>query len=217
MNGTKSGYVVVLDGPDGVGKTTQVNLLADYLRQQGKDIYTTRASGGTPIGEELRKASLSDHSRHPETDLYISLAMHTELGYDLQVRKSRGENVLVDRSPLAIVAYNGYGSQLEKLSDSFDACQKMLDLWQTDVLFLLEARQDVLNQRLQGRYEDDKGSSRNYFEKQGQAFFERVHEGYIAAADFLKDHAKQTRLINIDASGDINTIHKSIVSALEKL
>lgn len=205
-----SGFIIAIDGPDGVGKTTQAELLGKYLKSMGRSFHYTRASGGTPIGEELRKASLSHHPRPVETDLYISLAMHTALGYDLQKRKSRGEIVIVDRSPLAIVAYQVYGNQLKPASEGFEACEKMLRLWKLDALFILQAPQNILDER---RHKRDKPT--DYFEQQPADYHHRVQTGYndaLKAAELLN---LPMRIVALDASGSAETIHKNILNKID--
>lgn len=189
--------IIVIDGPDGVGKTTQVQLLAAHLAEQGADVHITRASGGTPIGEELRKASLSLHPRRPETDVYISLAMHTELGHDIQARKQAGQTVIVDRSPLAVLGYNLYGSQLQDRGLAFEACEKLLSLWATDVFIYLDAPQSVADARRQQRGNTD------YFENQDSEFHHRVRKGYEEGLVLLqknRDYANKTATIDADRS-----------------
>ncbi len=208
-----NGQVIAFDGPDGIGKSTQLRLLAEYLTEQGKTVYSTRASGGTPIGEALRAVSLSEHSRPAEVDLYISLAMHTALGYDLQEKRTQYDYVLVDRSPLAIVAYQSYGSQLPNPQDGFDACRKMLKLWELDELVALTAPQDILDKRRAARATNDASQNNNYFERQNHDYHLRVQEGYIAATAAEKE-TLQTRLIEIDGTGSIQSVHNAIKASL---
>ncbi len=206
------GYVIAIDGPDGVGKTTQINLLCDYLKQKHTVVHCTRASGGTPIGEELRKASLSKHPRHPETDLYISLAMHTELGYDFQKRKAAKEVVLVDRSPLAIVAYNGYGSQMPNKAMAFKACEDLFLAWQIDLLLFLNAPQRILDERRQKR------DAKDYFEQQNDQYHLRVREGYHAGLKFLSEHSEiGSKVASVEASGSVEQVHAQLLSSLALL
>lgn len=176
----RRGSIVALDGPDGSGKTTQLELLAQDLRAAGHDVYTTRASGGTPIGEALRAVSLSDHPRSAEVDVCISLAMHTALGQDIQARRAEGQTVLVDRSPLAIIAYNVFGSQLADEQLGYDACERMLRLWGIDCLIVFEATQKVLDARRRSR--TDKPT--DYFERQPGDYARRVQAGYRVGLDF---------------------------------
>lgn len=208
VNGAQ-GLVIAIDGPDGVGKTTQLRLLAEYLRGKGTDVHTTRQSGGTPIGEELRKASLSRHERSPQTDLYISLAMAQALAEDITRHKKAGETILIDRSPLALIAYNGYGSRLPAIRTAFDACEQLFKQEQIDTLFYLDAAQNVLNKRRAKRGAND------YFEKQNVAYHTRVREGYRAGLNFLKTHPEfGPKVMIIDASGSIAAIQQNIIGRL---
>jgi dTMP kinase len=192
---SQKGLVIVFDGPDGVGKTTQLKLTAEWLTSQGHEVYTTRASGGTPIGEALRKVSLSDIERPPEVDVYISLAMHTALASDINERKDSGIICLVDRSPMALVAYNIYGSQLEDSKLGYDAFEHLMKLWQPDLILMINADQSIINERRQKRT----GKPVDYFEKKDAAFHERVREGYSKALQILQQNPswyKQLRLVD---------------------
>lgn len=203
--------IIVIDGPDGVGKTTQVHMLASFLEASGARVHTTRASGGTPIGEELRKASLSNHPRLPETDMYISLAMHGELGVDITSRRAAGEIVIVDRSPLAVIAYNAYGSNMKDKQPAVDACKMLLKSWDIDTFIFLDAPQTLLDARRKERGESD------YFEQQGYDFHDRVRQGYEFGLSLLTHEPKQVgRTITIDASKSVEIIHELIVDTVAK-
>lgn len=205
------GQIIAIDGPDGVGKTTQIHLLAAYLAEQGKEVHVTRASGGTPIGEELRKASLSLHPRRPETDVYISLAMHTELGHDIQARKASGQTVLVDRSPLAILGYNLGGSQLENKALAFDACESMLILWDIDEFVYMDTSQRLIDERRHLRGNID------YFENQDAAFHHRVRKGYEVGVELLREKPGLVgTLMEIDASASAHSIHTLIAQSVAR-
>lgn len=209
MGSSDQGLVIAIDGPDGVGKTTQLRLLAEGLRGHRERVHTTRQSGGTPIGEELRKASLSQHERSPQTDLYISLAMGQALAEDITRRKKAGETILIDRSPLALIAYNGYGSRLPAIRTAFDACEQLFKQEQIDTLFYLDAAQNALNARREKRGADD------YFEKQNAAYHARVRKGYRAGLNFLKTHPEfGPKIIIIDAGGSIAAIQREITGNL---
>jgi dTMP kinase len=203
--------IIVIDGPDGVGKTTQVHLLAASLAEQGVDVHVTRASGGTPIGEELRKASLSLHPRRPETDVYISLAMHSELGHDLQQRKANGQTVIVDRSPLAVLGYNLYGAELKDRALADGACATLLQLWQTDIFVYMDAPQSVLDERRHLRGNTD------YFENQDGEFHHRVRKGYEEGLVLLKTNPSYAKaVIEIDGSAHEHDIHQQIVKTVAR-
>ena len=205
---------IAFDGPDGVGKSTQVELTAAWLCSLGYKVHTARASGGTPIGEELRKASLSDHPRTAETDVYISLAMHTALGLDIKKRVKEGEICLIDRSPLAILAYNTFGSQLSEQKMGYGAMDKMLRLWDLDALFLFEADQTIVDARRHAR--TNKPS--DFYEKQNSAYHDRVRQGYIKAKSHLKEKPGLVRqVISINAEPSVDKIQKTIEEHLQKM
>lgn len=210
----KTGLVIAFDGPDGVGKSTQIELTAAWLRSLGHSVHTARASGGTPIGEELRKASLSDHPRPAEVDVYISLAMHTVLGLDIQKRINNGQICLLDRSPLAILAYNTIGSQLKYQKMGYDAMDKMLALWDIDVLFLFEADQQIVNARRKAR--SDKPV--DFYEKQNPAYHERVRLGYAEAKNHLITNSSLVKkIISVNAEPSVGEIQKTIEKQLQKM
>jgi dTMP kinase len=214
----KQSFVIALDGPDGVGKTTQLNLLRDFLGAKGKKIHVTRASGGSPIGEMLRSVSLSSLPRPTETDTFISLAMFAALADD--VKNHSDEVILIDRSPLAMVAYNAYGGQLPEKSTSnliparnwvLRTCADTFKTWDVDILIFLDAPQAALNTRRKERQTED------YFENQDEAYHQRVRQGYYAGLEHLESLAGfPTRIRKIDASPDIQTINQSIVNMLRE-
>lgn len=211
MSDPKS-FVIALDGADGVGKTTQVELLVDLLKRQGRQVQSARHSGGTAIGEELRKVSLSDLPRPAETDLHISYAMGYALAEAIAGWRNEGKIVVLDRSPLAIVAYNGYGSQLSDVDQAFTACQQMCTAMTIDLLIVLTADETTINKRRTQRGTTD------YFEQQDTAYHQRVRQGYEAATEFLQNqpHSK-TNIISLDATSSIQSIHKSIVDLAVKM
>ena len=166
---------------------------------------------GTSIGEELRKASLSPHPRHPETDMYISLAMHGELGYDLQARRDAGEVVIVDRSPLAVIAYNTYGSRMPDKKRGVEACIQLLNQWDIDVFIFMDAPQALLDERRAKRGESD------YFESQGTEYHHRVRAGYEEGLALLNRQEDLVGSITaVDASKAADAIHAEIVRTVAK-
>lgn len=205
------GKVIVFDGPDGVGKSTQLELTAAWLKEQGHNVHTARASGGTPIGEELRKVSLSDTPRPAETDVYISLAMHTALGQDMHQRVSKGQICLVDRSPAAIIAYNAYGSELADKQLAVDAFHKMMRLWDIDLFLMIDANQSIIDDRRAKR--TDKPN--DYFEKQGKDYHQRVRQGYEVAAKLVTD--SHVNLVQIDGAPSEDKVQKQIRQIIEKV
>src|SRR3954466_13098094 len=103
------------DGVDGVGKSTQIRLLAEALGARGKDIITCRDPGGTPLGERLREILLDHHGlaihRRSETLLYM--ASRAQLVEEIiRPALASGKTVISDRFLLANVVYQGHAGGL---------------------------------------------------------------------------------------------------------
>lgn len=209
------GKVIVFDGPDGVGKTTQLELTAEWLRQSGHDVHTTRASGGTPIGELLRDVSLSDTPRPAEVDVYISLAMHTAVADDLENRRKK-QIVLVDRSPMAVIAYNVFGNRLKDTTFGYDAFETLITLWHPDLCVYIDVPQHIADERRARRNGNQKPT--DYFEKQNHAFHDRVRTGYQKALTLLEQHTEwYGRLEEIDGTPDEQTVQNAIRQVVKKV
>lgn len=198
----------MFDGPDGIGKTTQLQLVAVSLEKQGYTVFKTKTHGGTPIGEALREVSLSPLNRSALTDLYISLAMHSELAGIMNEKKQQGSIVLVDRSPLSIVAYQSFGSGLDK-EFTFDVVDMDLQFFKPDLLIVYQAPLTVSLGRMQARNEES-NAKKEFFENKPKDYFRRVAEGYAAAA-------ARFSATTIAADDDVEKVHKRTMRAVKKI
>lgn len=196
----------MFDGPDGVGKTTQIQLVAEDLTTQGYRVHTTRSHGGTPFGEKLREVSLSDIERSALTDYYLSLTMHSALRDDVHARRDAGEIILIDRSPLAIWAYQVFASGLDRqtVEQEIDADMQAFDV---DLVIVYEAGLDVLQRHLAQR---NQSAKTDYFESKPADYFERVIAGYQFAA------ARYQATV-IDASTTITDVHTASTAAIRTI
>lgn len=209
---SKKGLVIALDGPDGVGKTTQIKLTAKHLREAGYKVHVTRFSGGTPIGKLLRNVSLSKTPRTPETDLYISLALSADLSKDLQGRKSKGEICLVDRSPMTVIAYQYFADKLSDKEQGYRYLTNLINDWDLDSIIFLNADQRVLDKRRKAR--TDKPN--DYFETRGTAYHLRVRAGYEAAAGKIKKSIPE-KLSVVNAGSTIEDVQTSVQKIVKKM
>ena len=210
----KRGLAIAFDGPDGVGKSTQLELTAAWLRSLGHTVHLTRSNGGTPIGEALREASLSNNPRSAMTDMYITLAMGQALAEDLEQRIAEGQICLIDRSPLTHLAYNTFASQLPDKVKGFEAAKLMFRAWNIDILLFFEAPQTVLDQRRKARTD----KPLDYYEKQASDYHQRVREGYKAGMELLqKEPDLVGRLVTIDAEATIDNIQTEVQTQLKKM
>jgi dTMP kinase len=201
---TSNGRVIMFDGPEWIGKTTQLGLAADGLRRQGYAVWSTRVSGGTPIGEALRTAMFGDYERPPLTDLHIHLAQQYALEVEINKHRQAGELILVDRSPLSIIAYQVYGGGLDEQT-GYQAADILLDMYQPELLITYTApAAELEKRRQQAKHATD------YYENKPADYFERVTAGYQAAEKRYKTEV-------IDASGDIDSVHAATMRVINSV
>lgn len=200
------GLVVFFEGIDGVGKTTQLELVAKELRNEGWGVQTARGHGGTPIGEKLREVSLSDTPRPVETDLYMSLGMHKALAYEVDTFRARGQIVLIDRGPLSIAGYQMYGDGLD-FELGWKALAEDLGSFLPELNILYTAAVPVARQRILQRADTKKS---DYFESRPNGFFDAVQQGYMEAASRF-----ETTII--DAEQPLDDVHGQTMATITKV
>jgi dTMP kinase len=200
------GLIVVLEGIDGVGKTTQLLLAKDLLTKEGWPVYITRNLGGTPIGEELRKVMLASLERPATTNLYLSVAIQEALAEALDVERTHGRLILMDRGPLSLAAYEIYGGGLDAALgwQHVDAGIERLKPELT-IIYTADVKTALERAKRKSRKAD-------YFEAKPSSFFENVAQGY-------RDGAKRYpayKTIIIDADQPIAEVHTQTMAAIEQ-
>jgi dTMP kinase len=107
---------ITLEGPEGSGKTSQLPMLAEYLRQHGFDVLTTREPGGTSISEQIRTVlhNLENKEMNPRTEILLFQASRAQLVEQvIRPHLNIGGVVLSDRYADSTLAYQGYGHQID--------------------------------------------------------------------------------------------------------
>jgi dTMP kinase len=167
---------VTFEGVDWSGKSTQAELLAVWLREQGRTVLATREPGGTPVGEAVRQVVLHGHDMTPwaEAALYAAArADHVEQA--IRPALERGEDVVCDRYIDSSVAYQGIGRGLgaDRVRElSLTVTQGL----QPDRTFLVLVGLDEARRR--------SGTEHDRIERAGDEFMLRVDKGYrVLAAD----------------------------------
>jgi dTMP kinase len=168
---------VTFEGPEGSGKTTQLRLLAGFLREQGHDVLTTREPGSTPIGERVR-AILLDPSHTemlPPTEfLLFSAARSQHVDQVIRPHLERGGVVLCDRYADSSLAYQGYGHCLD-LETLYAITHFATGGLTPDLSLYFDVPVEVGLQRKAG----GKGDAWNRMEQKEMAYHERVRAGYL--------------------------------------
>ena len=107
---------ITLEGPEGSGKTSQLPKLAEYIRQRGFDILTTREPGGTSISEQIRTVlhNLENKEMNPRTEILLFQASRAQLVEQvIRPHLDKGGVVLSDRYADSTLAYQGFGHQID--------------------------------------------------------------------------------------------------------
>ncbi len=192
---------VVLEGGDGVGKTTQIALLSSWLDAIGLPHITTREPGGTPVGEAIREIVLGrrDLDIGPESELFLILAARAAFVRDVvRPALAEGRTVVADRFSLSTLAYQGHarGLDLERVREADSLARGGL---RPDLCLVLDLPTDESRERQRrGAEEADR------IEAEGTDFRERVREGYLALADTEPD------VELVDARGSPEEVHARI-------
>lgn len=193
------GVFVSFEGGDGVGKSTQLVLLGEWLAEQGLEVVTTREPGGTPLGLQLRELILhGDHmGARAEALLYAADRAHH---VDTVVRPAleRGAVVLTDRYLDSSVAYQGDGRSLGAVE------VEQLSLWATegllpDLTVLLDLDPTVGLSRLTG--------APDRLERAGGDFHDRTRRAFLARAE---QEAPGGRWLVLDAGAPVGDVHAAV-------
>lgn len=105
---------ITFEGPDGSGKTMQINPTADFLRSRGLSVFTAREPGGTPIGDQVRSVlmNLENTSMNPRAETLLFCAARAQLVDEvIRPHLENGDVVVLDRYADSTMAYQGYGHQ----------------------------------------------------------------------------------------------------------
>lgn len=174
MSSSKKAKFITLDGIDGAGKTTQLNVIRDWFAAQRLPVLFTREPGGSQLGEQLRHLLLHNESHissHTET-LLMFAARRQHLEERILPALASGTHVVSDRFTDATFAYQGGGRGLpkEKIETLEHWVQGRL---RPDLTILLDVPLDVSLARI------EKSRQKDRFEQEDTAFFKRVREAYL--------------------------------------
>lgn len=198
--------LITLEGPDGSGKSTQIDLLVQKLRAKGYKVVQTREPGGTSIGDEIRQVlhDLKNTAMHPHTETLLYAASRAQLvAQVIRPHLESGGIVVCDRYRDSTLAYQGYGHglDLEALNSILAFATGNLT---PDLTFYLDLSvEDGLKRR------KDAADDWNRMDAMAVEFHQRVRVGYEKLIA-----AEPERWVRIDASQDIETIHQAILAVV---
>ncbi|MFV3381781.1 MULTISPECIES: dTMP kinase [Pseudomonas] len=200
-----SGLFITLEGPEGAGKSTNREYLAERLREQGLDVVMTREPGGTPLAERIRELLLapSDETMAVDTELLLMFAARAQhLAQVILPALDRGAVVLCDRFTDATYAYQGGGRGLSQARiatlETFVQGSLRPDL---TLVFDLPVEVGLARAAARGRLDR--------FEQEGQDFFEAVRQAYLQRAQ-----GDPQRYSVLDAAQPLEAVQRAINALL---
>jgi len=181
----RDGIFITVEGPDGSGKSTQIDLLVSFLRGRHHAVDVTREPGGTAVGEAIRKLLLEPDGGHEmadETELFLFAASRAQhVRERILPALACGCIVVASRYADATEAYQGYGRQLplELVQRVNEAATGGL---KPDLTIILDIDTAEGLRRACGVAKETPPGEHDRIEAAGQAFHLRVREGYLAIA-----------------------------------
>ncbi|MGB8648026.1 MAG: dTMP kinase [Anaerolineae bacterium] len=196
---------ITFEGPEGSGKSTQVRMLAEYLRERGQDVLLTREPGGTAIGDQIR-AILHSHDNAgmvPTGELLLYNAARAQIVSEvIRPALAAGRVVLSDRYADSTIAYQGYGRQID-----LDAVKQVIHLatggLKPDLTFLIDVSVETgLARRKDGAR---RGEEWTRMDSLAIEFYERVREGYC-----ILMREEPERWVRIDGTPGIQAVQNEL-------
>ncbi len=198
---TEKGKFITLEGSEGVGKTTSLNFIRDYIQSKGHKVLVTREPGGTPLAEDLRALLLTNRKEKVEADAELLLMFAARCQHVNQIIRpalDSGTWVLSDRFVDASYAYQGGGRGIE-----FDRI-KQIEQWALsgftpDLTLLLDmsVEEGMARTRLRG--------APDRFESEKMDFYQKIRNAYLQRA---KQEPGRIHIIN--AAPEIEKVQSAI-------
>ena len=205
MNESLKGKFLVLDGPDGCGKSTQTRLLSEWIAEQGVDVMSYRDPGTTLIGEKIRDILLdtAHEGMGDNVEVLLYMAARAQLwkehiGPDL----AAGKCVLMDRWLSSTCAYQGWagGFGVEKvIKIGTDSLER---IW-PDVTIVLDVDAETAASRMQ--------RALDRMEQKGEAYHTKVRAGFLKLPDI------EFSVKVVDARGTVEQVHRDVLKLIQEL
>jgi len=202
------GKFITIDGVEGAGKSTQIDLICSYLHRKGIEVVRTREPGGTEVGEKIRSVLLDvkNQEMHSDTELLLMFSSRNELIQNKIIPAlNDGHWVVSDRFTDASFAYQGGGRMLnlDRIAELEDW---VLGDFKPDLTLFLDVSVEVGMARIEARAAKDR------IELEEREFFERVRSVFISRSEAFPERIKL-----LDASGAVDDIHSKIRALIDSL
>ncbi|MGQ0643081.1 MAG: dTMP kinase [Gemmatimonadaceae bacterium] len=210
---TAKGKLIVFDGAEGVGKSTQIRRVADRLTATGSRCLTVREPGGTPVGDDVRGIVLhSAHDLAPAAEALLFMASRAQhVDRVIAPAIAEGAVVLCDRFFLATYAYQGAGHGLDeanvRAANRLATSGLVPDLTLVFDMPVEEGLERAMNR-----------SGHDRLERNQHDFHMRVREAFrrFGTKKWQREHPEAGRIVLIDASGTEDVVERRVLDALAK-
>jgi len=198
------GKFIVLDGPDGCGKSTQAGLLVKWLEDQGVTTRRFRDPGDTDIGEKIREILLNpEHlAMDTRTELLLYMAARAQLWVEMIAPTLKANYcVVLDRWLSSTCAYQGFagGFGIDKVIKIATDCLERV--W-PDLTIILDVDLKTAAGRLNRQLDR--------MEAKGDGYHQKVRQGFLRLAE------KHENVLVVDATAGIETVHKNILQLISE-
>ncbi len=201
---------ITFEGGEGSGKTSHARRLADWLKEQGREVVLTREPGGTPGAEEIRKLLVQGEAARwqPMTEALLHFAARRDhVTKVIQPALARGAWVVSDRFTDSTMAYQGYGHGLGV--EPIELLRKLVLGDFAPGLTLLFEVPAALGLERAGKRNTAAAGADGRYESMGEAFHARVHDGFLAIA-----RGEPERIAVIDSAKSVEQVAAAVVTAV---
>lgn len=206
----EKGIFITIEGPDGSGKTTILQMLAENLEKEGYAVVATREPGGIDIAEQIRKVILDPENTamDPRTEaLLYAAARRQHLAEKVKPALNAGKVVLCDRFVDSSLAYQGHARGL-----GIDEVYSINEFAIENMMPAMTLYFDVAPEIGLERINKNKGREVNRLDMEKLEFHQKVREGYMIIAERFPE-----RIAQIDASKELAAVYKQAEAKIKEL
>lgn len=204
------GIFITVEGPDGSGKTTIIQMLAEKLEKEGYEIVATREPGGIEIAEQIRQVILDpkNTAMDPRTEaLLYAAARRQHLAEKVKPALERGKIVLCDRFVDSSLAYQGHARGLG-IDEVYSINQFAIESMMPKMTLYFDVAPEVGLERIN----KNKGREVNRLDLEKLEFHQKVREGYTMIAERFPE-----RIVTIDASKELEEVYVQAEAKIKEI
>lgn len=199
---------IVIEGGDGTGKSTQIKLMAEYLREKGFEVIITREPGGVTTAEKIREIILNEEIDPVTEALLFASARREHLKKKVIPALSKGQIVLCDRFVYSSLAYQGYARGLG-IENVYKINEPAIEGMMPGLTILLELSPEKGIERINSNRTDEV----NRLDLEGLDFHNKVRDGYSKVVEMYPEN----KYVKIDASQSIEDVFEDIKKAIDNM